>query len=77
MQQYLTYLCTDINETGPSLVIFLGYDLCYVVRFFFVGSIKVSSFKSSEIIQKKEGVPDFTVSNNKFSPGRDLERYNI
>ena len=36
MQQYLTYLCTDINETDPSLVIFLGgVDQFYVVRFFF------------------------------------------
>ena len=35
MQQYLTYLCTDINETDPSLVIFLGVDKFYVVCFFF------------------------------------------
>ena len=28
---------------------------------------KVSSFKTSENIQKKEGGPDCTVSNNKFS----------
>ena len=35
MQQYLTYLCTDINETGLSLVIFLGGEQFYVVRFFF------------------------------------------
>ena len=30
-------------------------------------NIKVSSFKSSENIQKKEGVPNSTVSNNQFS----------
>ena len=29
--------------------------------------IKLSSFKSSENIQKKEGGPDSTVSNNQFS----------
>ena len=28
-----------MNETGPSLVIFLGVDQFYVVRFFFVGYI--------------------------------------
>ena len=35
MQQYLTYLCTDINETGPSLVIFLRVDQFYVLCFLF------------------------------------------
>ena len=35
MQQYLTYLCTDINEIGPSLVIFLRVDQFYVLRFLF------------------------------------------
>ena len=30
-------------------------------------NIKLSSFKSSEKIQKKEGGPDNTVSNNQFS----------
>ena len=30
-------------------------------------NIKLSSFKSSENIQKKEGGPDSTVSNNQFS----------
>ena len=35
MQQYLTYLCTDINETGPSLVVFLRVDQLYVLRFLF------------------------------------------
>ena len=35
MQQYLTYLCTDINKTGPSLVIFLRVDQFYVLRFLF------------------------------------------
>ena len=37
MQQYLTYmnLCNDINETGPSLVIFLRVDQFYVLRFLF------------------------------------------
>ena len=30
-------------------------------------NIKVSSFKSSENIQKKEGGPDCIVSKNKFS----------
>ena len=30
-------------------------------------NIQVSSFKSNEILQKKEGGPDCTVSNNKFS----------
>ena len=30
-------------------------------------NIKMSSFKSSENIQKKEGGPDSTVSNNQFS----------
>ena len=35
MQQYLTYLCTDINETGPSVVIFLRVDQFYVLRFLF------------------------------------------
>ena len=35
MQQYLTYICTDINETGPSLVIFLRVDQFYVLRFLF------------------------------------------
>ena len=39
MQQYLTHLCADINETGLSLVIFLGVEQFYVVRFFFVGYI--------------------------------------
>ena len=36
MQQYMAYLSTDINETGPSLVIFLGVhvDQFSVVRFF-------------------------------------------
>ena len=33
----------------------------------FLGLIKVSSFKNSENIQKKEGGPGCTVSNNKFS----------
>ena len=37
MQQYLTYLCTDINENGPSIVIFLRFDQFYVLRFYFVG----------------------------------------
>ena len=32
MQQYLAYLCIDINETGPSLVIFLRVDQFYVLR---------------------------------------------
>ena len=41
MQQFLTYLCIDVNETGPSLVIFLGVDRFYVVRFFFVGYISM------------------------------------
>ena len=35
MQQYLTYLCTDINETGPSLVIFPRVDQSFVLRFLF------------------------------------------
>ena len=35
MQQYLKYLCTDINETGPSLVIFLRVDQLYMLRFLF------------------------------------------
>ena len=35
MQRYLTYLCTDINETGPSLVIFMRVDQFYVLRFLF------------------------------------------
>ena len=35
MQQYLTYLCIDINETGPSLVVFLRVDQLYVLRFLF------------------------------------------
>ena len=35
MQQYLTYFCTYINETGPSLVIFLRVDQFYVLRFLF------------------------------------------
>ena len=35
IQQYLTYLCTDINETGPSLVTFLRVDQFYVLRFLF------------------------------------------
>ena len=35
MQQYLTYLCTDINETGLSLAIFLRNEQFYVVCFFF------------------------------------------
>ena len=35
MQQYLTYLCTDINETGPSRVIFMRVDQFYVLRFLF------------------------------------------
>ena len=26
MKQHLAYLCTDINETGLSLVIFLGVE---------------------------------------------------
>ena len=41
MQQYLAYLCIDINETGLSLVIFLRVEQFYVVRFFsfFVGYI--------------------------------------
>ena len=30
-------------------------------------NIKLSSFKSSESMQKKEGGPDSTVSNNQFS----------
>ena len=30
-------------------------------------NIKLSSFKSSENIQKKEGGPDSTVANNQFS----------
>ena len=32
---YLTYLCTNINDTGPSLVIFLRVDQFYVLRFLF------------------------------------------
>ena len=39
MQQYLTYLCTDINETGLSLVIFLGVEQFYMVRFFLSGML--------------------------------------
>ena len=35
MQQYLTYLCTDINETDPTLVTFLRVDQLYVLRFLF------------------------------------------
>ena len=35
MQQYLTYLCTDIGETGLSHVIMLRFGPFYVVRFFF------------------------------------------
>ena len=34
-QQYMTYLCTDINLTGLSLVIFLRVEQIKVVRFFF------------------------------------------
>ena len=41
MQLYLTYLCTDINETGPSLVIFLRVDQFYVLRFLFCRVYKV------------------------------------
>ena len=55
MQQYLSYTCTDINETGPSLVVFLRVDQFYVLRFLFCRvyledevntNIKLSSFKS-------------------------------
>ena len=35
MQQYLEYFCTDINETGPSLVIFLRVDQFLVLCFLF------------------------------------------
>ena len=35
MQQYLAYLCADINETGPSLVTFLRVEYFYVLRFLF------------------------------------------
>ena len=35
MQQYLAYLCIDINETGPSLVIFLRVYQFYVLHFLF------------------------------------------
>ena len=36
----------------------------YVPHFFKVGGINISSFKSSENIQKKEGGPDRSVSDN-------------
>ena len=42
-----TYLCSDINETGPSLVIFLIIRQFYVVRFFssfFVGYVCKQAF---------------------------------
>ena len=41
MKQYLTYLCTDINKTVPSLVISLTVDQFYVLRFLFLSGIHV------------------------------------
>ena len=35
MQQCLTFLCTNINETRPSPVIFLRVDQFYILRFLF------------------------------------------
>ena len=35
LQQYMTHLCIDINETVPTLVIFLRVDQFYVLRFLF------------------------------------------
>ena len=39
MQQYLTYLCTDINETGLSLVIFLRVEQFLRDAFLFLSGI--------------------------------------
>ena len=39
MQQQLTYLCTDINENGPSLMVFLKVDQFYVLRFFILSGV--------------------------------------
>ena len=38
MEQYLIFFCTDMNETGPSLVIFQGVDQFYVLLFWRVYS---------------------------------------
>ena len=43
MLQFLSYLYTDINEPGPSFLIFLRVDQFYVVRPFFVGYLRVIS----------------------------------
>ena len=40
-------------------------------------NIKMSSFKSSENIQKKEGVPDRSVSDNQSSSIRKYYRFRI
>ena len=47
MQQYLTYICTDINETGPSLVIFLWVDQFCVLRFLFCRVYVLSKHKKN------------------------------
>ena len=44
MQRFLTYICIDINETVPSLVIFLGVDRFYAVRFFLCRVYKYAKF---------------------------------
>ena len=47
MQQYLTYICTDVNETGPSLVILLRVDQFCVLRFLFCRVYVLSKHKKN------------------------------
>ena len=67
MQQYLTYLCADINETGQSLVLFLRVDQLYVLCFLFCrvylcgqekrrpASMQISLFISTRVHQWSGG----------------------
>ena len=61
MHQYLTYLCTDINETGPSLVIFLRVDQFYVLRFLFC-RVYFNLIQSGDdyLIHQKQNNNEFT-----------------
>ena len=61
-------LCETQNMNGITLVtIHICQRMTFKMIFQTNKTIKVSSLKSNENIQKKEGGPDCTVSNTKFS----------
>ena len=57
----LAYLLTDINETGPSLIVFLRIDKFYVGRFFFFFFLFLSGIHG--IMKSRDFIMDL---NNQF-----------